>query len=257
MVPESTEAIAGAVSALEGRGAGIVGAAKAVAAEELRLKPGFEARGTLALAALAPGWFLGGAVAQSGKDMVEVAGDPTMPTAEVSRRATNAFLTIADVAATLEMAGPAASPKLSLNLLDDFRDIAVHISPDDVRLNAPFEGSLGTTVSADVTFLYRAVGDAELGVINATGRIPPSLSGLEVKYFSATAEGASSYARQAVRGFGDPPYTLVETQIASNRLPEGVLLQVDQNVPAVVVPNTHLPKLDPAKVWSSMPVPTY
>jgi hypothetical protein len=103
--------------------------------------------------------------------------------------------------------------------------------------------------------LYRAVGDAELGVIRSTGRIPESLSGLEVKYFSATPEGAASYARQAVRGFGDAPYTLVETQVPRSALPADVLLQVDRNVPAVVLPNTHLPLLGPANVWPFMPVP--
>jgi hypothetical protein len=92
-------------------------------------------------------------------------------------------------------------------------------------------------------------------VIRSTGRIPESLSGLEVKYFSATPEGAASYARQAVRGFGDAPYTLVETQVPRSALPADVLLQVDRNVPAVVLPNTHLPLLGPANVWPFMPVP--
>jgi hypothetical protein len=104
--------------------------------------------------------------------------------------------------------------------------------------------------------LFRAVGDAELKVIQASGgRIPPSLSGLEVKYFSATAEGASSYARQAVRGFGDAPYTLIETQIPRSSLPANVLLQVDQLVPAVILPNSYLPSLGPAQVWIYMPIP--
>ena len=103
--------------------------------------------------------------------------------------------------------------------------------------------------------LYRAVGDAELQVIESTGRIPPSLSGLEVKYFSSTPQGAASYARQAVKGFGDAPYTLVETQIPRSALPADVLLQVDRSVPAVVLPNTHLPLLGPARVWPFMPLP--
>jgi RHS repeat-associated protein len=107
----------------------------------------------------------------------------------------------------------------------------------------------------EMVSLYRAVGDAELGVIRSTGRIPESLSGLEVKYFSATPEGAAAYARQAVRGFGDAPYTLVDTQVPRSALPADVLLQVDRNVPAVVLPNTHLPLLRPANVWPFMPVP--
>jgi RHS repeat-associated protein len=111
------------------------------------------------------------------------------------------------------------------------------------------------SAGGEAVSLYRAVGDAELKVIQSSGRIPPSLSGLEVKYFSATPEGAASYARQAVRGFGDAPYTLVETQIPRSSLPADVLLQVDRNVPAVVLPNTHLPLLGPANVWPYMPVP--
>jgi RHS repeat-associated protein len=109
--------------------------------------------------------------------------------------------------------------------------------------------------SGEMVSLYRAVGDAELDVIRSTGRIPESLSGLEVKYFSATAEGASSFAKQAVHVLHDPPYTLVEAQIQRCAMPADVLIQVDRNVPAVVLPNTHLPLLGPAKVWSSMPVP--
>ena len=103
--------------------------------------------------------------------------------------------------------------------------------------------------------LYRAVGDAELDVIRTTQRVPESLSGLEVKYFSATPEGASSYARQAVRGFGDPPYTLVEAQAPRSALPSDVLRQVDRNVPAVILPNGFLPQLGPANIWPFMPIP--
>lgn len=103
--------------------------------------------------------------------------------------------------------------------------------------------------------VFRAVGPEELQVIQSSGRVPASLSGLESKYFSATAEGAASYARQAVRGFGDAPYTLVEAQISRSSLSADVLMQVDRNVPAVVLPNAHLPLLGPAKVWSFMPIP--
>jgi hypothetical protein len=143
--------------------------------------------------------------------------------------------------------------------------ILISPSPDDAARAAKLVSN-GAGVLADATrvvngaddvvSLYRVVGDVELGIIRSTGgRIPPSLSGLEVKYFSATPEGASSYARQAVRAFGDPPYTLVETKIPRSALPADVLHQVDGNVPAVVLPNTLLPKLSPAIVWPFMPLP--
>lgn len=100
------------------------------------------------------------------------------------------------------------------------------------------------------------MGDAELKMIQSSGgRIPTSLSGLEVKYFSATAEGASSYAPQAVRGFGDALYTLIQTQVSRGSLPASVLQQVDRNVPAVILPNSYLPRLSPAQVWTYMPIP--
>jgi hypothetical protein len=127
------------------------------------------------------------------------------------------------------------------------------VGEERVRVHNGYGSAAGG--GGEMVSLYRAVGDAELGVIRSTGRIPESLSGLAVKYFSATPEGAASYARQAVRGFGDAPYTLVETQVPRSTLPADVLLQVDRNVPAVVLPNTHLPLLGPANVWSFMPVP--
>jgi RHS repeat-associated protein len=107
----------------------------------------------------------------------------------------------------------------------------------------------------EMVSLYRAVGDAELKIIQSTGRIPPSLSGLEGKYFSATADGAASYARQAVRGFGDAPYTLVETQVPRSSLPAEIIQQVDRNVPSILLPNTNLPLLGPVNVWPHMPLP--
>src|SRR6478609_1164367 len=103
--------------------------------------------------------------------------------------------------------------------------------PDDFwGIDRQCGGEVVAEGAGETVSLFRAVGDAELGVIESSGgRIPASLSGLESKYFSATAEGASSYARQAVRGFGDAPYTLVESQISRSSLPADVLLQVDRN----------------------------
>jgi hypothetical protein len=116
-------------------------------------------------------------------------------------------------------------------------------------------GGTARAASQGEVSLYRVVGPDELEVIKSTGTIPESLSGLEVKYFSATPEGAAAYARQAVRSFGDPPYTLVETAIPRSALPADTLLQVDGNVPAVILPNALLPSLGPVRVWSFMPLP--
>lgn len=54
------------------------------------------------------------------------------------------------------------------------------------------------------TTLYRAVGPAELADIQANG-ILRNLGSAEGKYFTTSAEAASSYAKQAVSAFGDPP----------------------------------------------------
>lgn len=115
---------------------------------------------------------------------------------------------------------------------------------------------VATRGGAEMVSLYRVVGDAELQIIESSGgRIAASLSGLEVKYFSATPEGAASYAKQAVSRFGDAPYTLVETQIARSSLHTQVARQVDRNVPAVALPNMFLSTLTPAKIWTLMPIP--
>src|SRR5436309_3646246 len=62
------------------------------------------------------------------------------------------------------------------------------------------------------TTLYRAVGPAELADIQANG-ILRNLGSAEGKYFTTSAEAASSYAKQAVSAFGDPPYTLIQPRV--------------------------------------------
>lgn len=91
----------------------------------------------------------------------------------------------------------------------------------------------------------------ELADIRAQG-IFRNLGSAEGKYFSTTAEGAASYAKQAVKGFGDPPYTLIRTDVPNNLLPRA--LTVDRNVPAVVLPNNVLPTLKP-QVLNYFPIP--
>lgn len=88
--------------------------------------------------------------------------------------------------------------------------------------------------------VYRAVGPAELASISKTNALT-SLAGLEGKYFTTSAEAAASYARQAVKGFGDPAYTIISTRVPQNvlNLP-GITATVDRGIPAYVIPNKHL-----------------
>ena len=72
-----------------------------------------------------------------------------------------------------------------------------------------------------VITLWRAVKPTELADIQATG-VFRNLGSAEGKYFSTTAEGAASYAKQAFYGFKDPPYTLIRAEA-----PGSLLLQVD------------------------------
>jgi len=103
--------------------------------------------------------------------------------------------------------------------------------------------------------LYRAVKPAELADIQATGSFRTLAGGVEGKYFTTSAEAAASYARQAVRAFGDPPYTIVRTQV-----PESVLLRpgisatVDRGIPAYVLPDKVLSGLRP-ETLNYTPVP--
>ncbi len=109
-----------------------------------------------------------------------------------------------------------------------------------------------STLAAETT-LYRAVGPAELADIQANN-ILRNLGSAEGKYFTTSAEAASSYAKQAVRGFGDPPYTLIQTRVP-NSIFEGLTpATVDRGIPAWVIPNNRLPGLTP-KVLPTMPIP--
>jgi hypothetical protein len=104
-----------------------------------------------------------------------------------------------------------------------------------------------------MTILYRAVKPEELIDIQGRGAfINRGFS--EGKYFSTTAEGASSYAKQAYYGFGDPLYTLVTTHIPTAAITPGMCATVDRGVPVVVIPNDMLPSLTP-RIEPSMPIP--
>jgi len=107
--------------------------------------------------------------------------------------------------------------------------------------------------SARTTTLFRAVGPAELSDINATGSLR-NLGSAEGKYFTTSAENASSYAQQAVAGFGDAPYTLISTDVSNSILDGLTPAAVDRGIPAYVIPNANLPGLVP-RVSNQMPLP--
>lgn len=102
--------------------------------------------------------------------------------------------------------------------------------------------------------IFRAVGLDELADIQKSGAFN-NLPGLEGKYFTTSAESAADYARKAVKGFGDPPYTIVHTQVPSSVLNQpGIYATVDGGIPAYVIPNNNLPGLTP-NVLNYSPLP--
>ena len=106
-----------------------------------------------------------------------------------------------------------------------------------------------------LTTLWRAVNPAELADIEAIG-VFRNLGAAEGKYFSTTAEGAASYAKQAFYGFKDPPYALIRTEVPTRVLQQLSIQVVDRGVPAVVIPNQALPGLMP-QILSYFPLPSY
>lgn len=98
------------------------------------------------------------------------------------------------------------------------------------------------------TTLYRAVGPDELADINKTGQVINKGSA-EGKYFTNSAEQASSYAKQAVNAFGDAPYTTIKVDVPTSSLPNPV--SVDGGIPAYVIPNESLKGLKPQVLDSS------
>lgn len=112
----------------------------------------------------------------------------------------------------------------------------------------------GTAAAAeDSVTLWRAVKPEELEDIEKTG-ILQSVGPAESKYFSTTAEGAASYAKQAVAAFRDPPYTLVKTTVPRSLLRAEYFAEVDRGVPAVALPNSALEELIP-EILNSFPIP--
>ncbi|MCB9507766.1 MAG: hypothetical protein H6700_02610 [Myxococcales bacterium] len=105
------------------------------------------------------------------------------------------------------------------------------------------------------TSLFRAVTQSELDNIAAAGGRFSNPPGIEVKYFSTSAQGAASYARQAAQAFSDGPFTIVETSIADSLIAPTMRATVDRGIQTIVVGTEDLGALAPARVWSYTPLP--
>jgi RHS repeat-associated protein len=145
---------------------------------------------------------------------------------------------------------------------DNGWDVAIGITQDIGRaagitslVGGGIEGAMGQmgAVADGTTTLYRAVGPAELADIQTTG-VLRNLGSAEGKYFTTSSEAASSYAQQAVRGFGDPPYTTIQTTVPNSIFNGLTPATVDRGIPAWVIPNNRLPGLTP-QVLNSMAIP--
>lgn len=112
-----------------------------------------------------------------------------------------------------------------------------------------------STLAAEnaTTTLYRAVGPGELADINAANALR-NLGSAEGKYFTTSAADASAYAKQAVKAFGDPPYTIIKTEVPNTTFNGLTPATVDRGIPAWVIPNNRLPGLMPL-VEPTMPIP--
>jgi len=66
-----------------------------------------------------------------------------------------------------------------------------------------------------------------------------------VKYFSTTKEGARQYADMAEKAFGDPAYTIVETEIPTSSIAPEMAIEVDRGISTVTVPTEMLNELAP------------
>lgn len=81
--------------------------------------------------------------------------------------------------------------------------------------------------------------------------------GIENKYFSTTAQGAASYARQTFRtGLYEGPYTIVQTSIPTRAIDSTMRATVDRGISTVTVPTELLPQLSPANPLNFAPLAT-
>lgn len=117
-----------------------------------------------------------------------------------------------------------------------------------------FENTHANLEEPEFVSLYRAVGPSELSDIQSTGAFNNVL-GIETKYFTTSGEKASEYAKKAVLGFGDDPYTIVKTDVHKNILNKPMFFaEVDGGIPAYVLPSNILLGLKPIALPYS-PIP--
>lgn len=108
------------------------------------------------------------------------------------------------------------------------------------------------------TTLYRAVMPDELARIEASGgRLTNVAASSGGKYFATTERAAAQYAKMAVTGFGDPPYTIVSATIPTKLLKaaKDITTTVDRGIPSVRLPDGLLQHLSAGRIHNSMPIP--
>lgn len=105
----------------------------------------------------------------------------------------------------------------------------------------------------ELTWIYRAVGPAELADIQANN-VFRNLGSAEGKYFTTSAQQAAYYAKQAVHSFGDEPYTLVKAQVPRSIFEGLTPASVDRGIQAWVIPGASLKGIIP-QVQNWMPIP--
>ncbi|MFF4400212.1 RHS repeat-associated core domain-containing protein [Streptomyces sp. NPDC001480] len=106
-------------------------------------------------------------------------------------------------------------------------------------------------------YVYRAVMNKELDQIAST-RTFRNPDGIETKYFSSTAEGASAYAREMYGRFPhEGPYTLVRSTIHVDHIPEISRVQLVEagGIEAMALPTEALEKMGRIRILPGMPVP--
>ncbi|MGA9866446.1 MAG: RHS repeat-associated core domain-containing protein [Acetobacteraceae bacterium] len=119
---------------------------------------------------------------------------------------------------------------------------------------AGIEGA--ATAAEEAAALFRAVSPEELEDLAASGGAFRNPIGIESKYFSTSANGAVSYARQTFgTGLYEGPYTIVQTSLPTNSISPLMQASVDRGISTIVVPTELLPRLTPASPLPFMPLP--